>query len=98
NFKYNSMNKTLYLVLLIILMLPGCGKEEIPGGNGDVDGGGSDAITLVVSATPIHFAAEGGSKEITVTTNTKSWNVTSSTSWCTVSKGASNFTVTATEN
>lgn len=82
----------LSVAALILFFLPGCGKGEIPGG------GENETITLEVSASPIHFAAEGGSKEITVATNAKSWSVTSSKSWCTVSKGASNFTVTATEN
>ncbi len=82
----------LSVAALILFFLPGCGKGEIPGG------GENETITLEVSASPIHFAAEGGSKEITVATNAKSWSVTSSKSWCTVNKGASNFTVTATEN
>jgi hypothetical protein len=82
----------LSVVALILFFLPGCGKGEIPGEEGN------ETITLEVSASPIHFAAEGGIKEITVATNAKSWNVTSSKTWCTVSKGASHFTVTATEN
>ncbi|MEA4994901.1 MAG: BACON domain-containing carbohydrate-binding protein, partial [Petrimonas sp.] len=82
----------LSVAALILFFLPGCGKGEIPGG------GENETITLEVSTSPIHFAAEGGSKEITVVTNAKSWSVTSSKSWCTVNKGASNFTVTATEN
>jgi len=93
------MNKILYLALLITISLLSCSKDEIPdddGGGGD--GGGSKASTLELSASPIHFPAQGGSRDIAVTTNAKSWNVTSSTSWCTVSKGASSFTVTAVEN
>ena len=50
-----------------------------------------------VTDTPSTFLLRG-SKEITVTTNAKSWNVTSSKTWCTVSKETSHFTVTAAEN
>ena len=83
----------LSVVALILFFLPGCGKGEIPGEEGN------ETITLEVSASPIHFTAEGGMSEITVTTNAKSWNVTSSKSWCRVlSKEASNFTVGAAEN
>ena len=91
-----SSTLALSVIALILFFLSGCGKEEVPGGGGN--GNGNKTITLEVTDTPIHFPAEGGSKEITVTTNAKSWNVTSSKTWCTVSKGASNFTVTATEN
>lgn len=91
-----SSTLALSVIALILFFLSGCGKEEVPGGGGN--GNGNKTITLEVTDTPIHFPAEGGSKEITVTTNAKSWNVTSSKSWCTVNKGASNFTVTATEN
>ena len=62
----------LSVVALILFLLSGCGKDEIPGEEGN------ETITLEVSASPIHFAAEGGIKEITVVTNAKSWNVTSS--------------------
>ncbi|MFA7155029.1 MAG: BACON domain-containing protein [Proteiniphilum sp.] len=92
-------NCTLSFLLLSILFLSHCGKDEIPGGgNGNGDGDDNKTTTLEVSASPIHFAAEGGSKEITVATNAKSWSVTSSKNWCTVSKETSHFTVTAAEN
>ncbi|MDD3968567.1 MAG: BACON domain-containing protein, partial [Proteiniphilum sp.] len=93
-------NCTLSFLLLSILFLSHCGKDEIPGGgNGNGDGDDNKTTTLEVSASPIHFAFEGGMSEITVTTNAKSWNVTSSKSWCRVlSKEASNFTVGAAEN
>lgn len=94
-----ATNYTLSFLLFSILILSHCGKDEIPGGGkGNGDGDDNKTTTLEVSASPIHFTAEGGSREITVATNAKSWSVTSSKSWCTVSKGASNFTVTATEN
>src|SRR5690554_2677900 len=89
---------TLFITTLILLLLLGCGKDEIPVNGENGNGGGSKTTTLEVSASPIHFAAEGGSKEITVTTNAKSWNVTSSKNWCTVSKETSHFTITAAEN
>ncbi len=92
------MKKALFPALLIALSLLGCGKDEIPDNGENGNGGGSKTTTLEVSASPIHFAAEGGSKEITVATNAKSWSVTSSKSWCTVSKETSHFTVTAAEN
>lgn len=96
--KNNMHTSTLALSVaaLILFFLPGCSKGEIPGEEGNEQG--NETITLEVSASPIHFAAEGGIKEITVATNAKSWSVTSSKTWCTVSKGASHFTVTATEN
>lgn len=89
---------TLFITTLILLLLLGCGKDEIPVNGENGNGGGSKTTTLEVSASPIHFAAEGGSKEITVATNAKSWSVTSSKNWCTVSKETSHFTVTAAEN
>ncbi|MDD3561221.1 MAG: hypothetical protein PHN65_07000, partial [Petrimonas mucosa] len=79
-----SSTLALSVIALILFFLSGCGKEEVPGGGGN--GNGNKTITLEVTDTPIHFPAEGGSKEITVTTNAKSWNVTSSKTWCTVSK------------
>ncbi|MFY9172861.1 MAG: BACON domain-containing carbohydrate-binding protein [Petrimonas mucosa] len=91
-----SSTLALSVIALILFFLSGCGKEEVPGGGGN--GNGNKTITLEVTDTPIHFPAEGGSKEITVTTNAKSWNVTSSKTWCTVSKETSHFTVTAAEN
>lgn len=93
------MNNTFYVTLLIIATLFSCSKNDIPdddGGGGD--GGGSKTITLELLNSPIHFPAQGGSREITVSTNAKSWNVNSSSSWCNVTKDQSSFTVTAEEN
>ena len=43
----------LSVVALILFFLPGCGKGEIPGEERN------ETITLEVSASPIHFTAEG---------------------------------------
>ena len=57
------------VAVMILFFLLGCGKEEDLGVGGNENGNGSKAIILEVSTSPIHFAAEGGSKEIMVSTN-----------------------------
>lgn len=57
------------------------------------------AATLTLDpAESIAFAATGGSRKISVTTNQATWSVESGQSWCTVVKGADGFTVSVTEN
>ncbi len=53
-----------------------------------------DAPTLSISPNTLSFDASGGSKSVSVTSNT-SWTVTSSETWCTVSSssGSGNGTV-----
>lgn len=54
-------------------------------------------LTLAPDA-PIVFPAEGGSVEITVTTNMESWNAVSDQKWCNVAVSAGKFTVSAVKN
>ena len=98
----NHMAKfTLLLHVLLFLLFMGCGKEDIPinqGGNGNGDKNEKPSITLEVSPASLHFDAEGGSQDLTVTTNAKSWTISSDQPWCQVKKGETTITVTAIEN
>jgi hypothetical protein len=56
-------------------------------------------IVLTVSPTELSFAQNGGSENVSITSNTN-WTVSSSVSWCTVSptSGSNNGTITVTVN
>ena len=54
---------------------------------------------LFVSPSTLSFsAAAATSRNVAVNTNQPLWNVTSDQTWCTVTKGTNQFTVTATAN
>jgi len=84
------MRKYLLFTLLLVLVA-GCSK------NNDSDPGNPE-ITLNVSTAPIEFPVEGGSRDVTVTTNATSWNVESNQAWCRVTKETGKFIVSASAN
>lgn len=84
---YETMRKYLLFTLLLVLVA-GCSK------NNDSDPGNPE-ITLNVSTAPIEFPVEGGSRDVTVTTNATSWNVESNQAWCRVMKETGKFIVSA---
>jgi len=60
-----------------------------------------EALLSVSPNSPITFTPVGGAgetKTINVTTNQSSWNAVSNQAWCTVTKSANQFTVTASAN
>jgi len=86
----------LPLLIVIFSLLYGCGKEDIPIDREEKNE--DKAIALEVSPASLHFVSDGDSKELTVKTNAKSWNVVSDQSWCQVKKRVAKITVTAIEN
>jgi hypothetical protein len=65
----------LPLLIVIFSLLYGCGKEDIPIDREEKNE--DKAIALEVSPASLHFVSDGDSKELTVKTNAKSWNVVS---------------------
>ena len=62
-------------------------------------GGKSDASTyLIVSPRTVAFTEKGDAQAIIVTTNTNTWRVEKSPSWCVVQKSSTRVTVTCQEN
>ena len=86
------MKKFLLLAICALsVCLTGCSDNDTPEQLPDPE------LTLAPDA-PIAFPAEGGSVEITVTTNMESWNAVSDQKWCKVAVSAGKFTVSAVEN
>lgn len=86
------MKKFLLLAICALsVCLTGCSDNDTPEQLPDPE------LTLAPDA-PIVFPAEGGSVEITVTTNMESWNAVSDQKWCNVAVSAGKFTVSAVEN
>ena len=86
------MKKFLLLAICALsVCLTGCSDNDTPEQLPDPE------LTLAPDA-PIVFTAEGGSVEITVTTNMESWNAVSDQKWCKVAVSAGKFTVSAVEN
>ena len=86
------MKKFLLLAICALsVCLTGCSDNDTPEQLPDPE------LTLAPDA-PIVFPAEGGSVEITVTTNMESWNAVSDQKWCKVAVSAGKFTVSAVEN
>ena len=86
------MKKFLLLAICALsVCLTGCSDNDTPEQLPDPE------LTLAPDA-PIVFPAEGGSVEITVTTNMESWNAVSAQKWCKVAVSAGKFTVSAVEN
>ena len=90
---------TFGVCALAALSLAAC-EKPVPGTDD-----GDEPVTPTLStdaAETITFAAAGGDKTVTVTTNQESWNVTLTPAdgheWLTVSKGEDTFTLTATAN
>ena len=83
------------ICVLSVCMSTGCSDddnpEELPVPDPDPE------LTLTPN-TPIVFSAEGGSVEITVTTNMKTWNAVSDYEWCKVAVSAGKLTVSALKN
>ena len=89
------MGKCLLTILTLSIFLFACGKWDEPGGGGGTE---TPVITLNVSSTPIEFPAEGGTQDVTVSTNATSWNVVSNQAWCSVTKETGKFIVSALAN
>lgn len=87
------MRKYLLFTLLLALVA-GCSKNN----DSDPENPRNPEITLNVSAAPIEFPVEGGSRDVTVTTNATSWDVESNQAWCRVTKEAGKFIVSASAN
>lgn len=86
------MKKFLLLAICALsVCLTGCSDNDTPEQLPDPE------LTLAPDA-PIVFPAEGGSVEITVTTNMESWNAVSDQKWCNVAVSAGKFTVSAVKN
>lgn len=86
------MKKFLLLAICALsVCLTGCSDNDTPEQLPDPE------LTLAPDA-PIVFPAEGGSVEITVTTNMESWNAVSDQKWCDVAVSAGKFTVSAVKN
>lgn len=82
----------LWSLCALSVCIAGCSKDDTePQPQPDPE------LTLAPDE-PIAFTAEGGSVEVTVTTNMESWTAVSDQSWCKVESSQNKFTVSADKN